>query len=438
MFLLTAWSLFGLKALTGLRLHVNPGNLALGEGEVRKSTQRSIAFAFGVVFLSIILIVALVEPNPTPFQYTVFRIVLALAAGGVAAMIPGFIQAEVGTWLRAGGAMAVFVVVYFASPAEITGVEIKTRQEKEIEKPLFSSSADLSTQPRPTFSLFSTAYAQGNKSRTGYIETLTIDSNHQFSPDMLGSRYGEIVIDGVEIEMPTGATIAANRIEGKRGGAIVGSEFSVVAGQISNLTIDVSADRSSSINGGDVRLYIKKITNSRLLANGSDGADGDKGNDGTNGTDGAAGRAGDCRGFGKYKMATAGADGRNGGDGQPGGNGAIGGNGGSIFLTTVVAPVSTVVDVGGGSGGSGGAGGAAGAGGRGGPGGAGCTDIGGTQATKSSGRPGLPGKPGEQGQDGPDGAVGEYRLLIVESFDDLIAKMEGIATDRLHEVLSSE
>lgn len=56
-------------------------------------------------------------PNPTAFQYTIFRSVLSLAAAGVAAMIPGFITISVSTWLRAGGALAVFAVVYFYNPA---------------------------------------------------------------------------------------------------------------------------------------------------------------------------------------------------------------------------------------------------------------------------------------------------------------------------------
>lgn len=44
---------------------------------------------------------------------------LALAAGGIAATIPGFIDVRVGAAIRAGGALAVFVVVYFFSPANL-------------------------------------------------------------------------------------------------------------------------------------------------------------------------------------------------------------------------------------------------------------------------------------------------------------------------------
>ena len=86
---------------------------------ISKSAQQITAFGFGAALIVVFLGIAILCPNPTPFQYTVFRIILALAAAGVAAMIPGFITAEVATYVRAGGAMAVFAVVYFFSPAEL-------------------------------------------------------------------------------------------------------------------------------------------------------------------------------------------------------------------------------------------------------------------------------------------------------------------------------
>jgi hypothetical protein len=78
-----------------------------------------LAFSFGVVFVLTILTLSLKFPNPTPFQFNTFRTVLALAAGGVAAMIPGFLTVTVKNWVRAGGALAVFVLVYFYSPAGV-------------------------------------------------------------------------------------------------------------------------------------------------------------------------------------------------------------------------------------------------------------------------------------------------------------------------------
>jgi len=83
--------------------------------------QSILAFAFGVIFVSIILLIAL-NPStkePTAFQYTVFRIILALAAGGIGAVIPGILNVEIPRFLTAGGALAVFATVYFYSPVQL-------------------------------------------------------------------------------------------------------------------------------------------------------------------------------------------------------------------------------------------------------------------------------------------------------------------------------
>jgi hypothetical protein len=86
---------------------------------MQKSTQQWSAFLFGVVFVIVLLALAIYFPNPSAFQYTIFRSVLALAAAGVAAMIPGFISLYISKWLRAGGALAVFAAVYFCNPAAL-------------------------------------------------------------------------------------------------------------------------------------------------------------------------------------------------------------------------------------------------------------------------------------------------------------------------------
>ncbi|HEY3783537.1 MAG TPA: hypothetical protein VGL56_20840 [Fimbriimonadaceae bacterium] len=81
--------------------------------------ERITATACGVAFLAIILVIALFVPNPTGFQYTVFRIVLALSAGGFAGTFSGFLDVEFKNWLKAGGGLAVFVIVYFYVPAVV-------------------------------------------------------------------------------------------------------------------------------------------------------------------------------------------------------------------------------------------------------------------------------------------------------------------------------
>jgi hypothetical protein len=75
-------------------------------------------FAFGVLFVGVLLTLVVAIRDPTPAQMVVFRTVLALAAAGVAAFVPGLLHIELPV-VRAGGALAVFVLVYLYSPAEV-------------------------------------------------------------------------------------------------------------------------------------------------------------------------------------------------------------------------------------------------------------------------------------------------------------------------------
>jgi hypothetical protein len=81
--------------------------------------ERIAIFTFGVIFVVVLLVLAIVFPAPTSFQYTVFRIVLALAAAGIGALVPGFLEVRYKSVVRAGGALALFVVIYFFSPAAL-------------------------------------------------------------------------------------------------------------------------------------------------------------------------------------------------------------------------------------------------------------------------------------------------------------------------------
>lgn len=80
---------------------------------------KAVAFIFGVVFIATMLVIALAVPNPTPTQFMIFRTILAICVAGAAALVPGFLEVQVGKWVRAGGAMAVFVIIYFFSPAKL-------------------------------------------------------------------------------------------------------------------------------------------------------------------------------------------------------------------------------------------------------------------------------------------------------------------------------
>lgn len=93
-----------------------------------------LAFVFGVAFLITLIIIAVFIHNPTPFQDRVFRIVLALSASGIAANLPGFLNIDLnsgkGIVIGAGGAIAVFVIVYFFTPRLMNSSKPVSIQEK--------------------------------------------------------------------------------------------------------------------------------------------------------------------------------------------------------------------------------------------------------------------------------------------------------------------
>ena len=90
--------------------------------------ERIAVFVCGVAFLITMLVVVLLVPNPTPAQLWVFRIIVAVAAAGFAAFLPGALDVQVSTWVKAGGALAVFVIVYFFNPPELVVRRVKVHE----------------------------------------------------------------------------------------------------------------------------------------------------------------------------------------------------------------------------------------------------------------------------------------------------------------------
>lgn len=80
-----------------------------------------ISCSIGGLLLVIVLILTFVFDKPTPFQQAIIWATFSMALAGLAAIIPGFLQID---WrkragLAAGGALAVFVLVYFFPPSPI-------------------------------------------------------------------------------------------------------------------------------------------------------------------------------------------------------------------------------------------------------------------------------------------------------------------------------
>jgi hypothetical protein len=100
--------------------------------------EKKAAFLFGVTFVIVLIALAIFFPVPSDFQYLVFRIVLALAGAGVASMIPGLLDITLPPWLKATGALAVFVLLFFYNPAALVTSPSKpnTETQPSLPKPL--------------------------------------------------------------------------------------------------------------------------------------------------------------------------------------------------------------------------------------------------------------------------------------------------------------
>lgn len=82
-----------------------------------KSTEKLISYFSCTILLVSIFIIALLIPYPSQFQYTIFRIIISLAAGGIAAFFTGFLTVEWSNKIKAGNGFGVFIVVYLIAPA---------------------------------------------------------------------------------------------------------------------------------------------------------------------------------------------------------------------------------------------------------------------------------------------------------------------------------
>jgi len=101
-------------------------NQMFSDNSMKSKFQTIFLPSFGVVFLIVILFITYFNPFPSQFQSGTYWVVLCLAASACGALIPGFIEFQYQGFLRAGGALAIFCLMYFFSP-DIIG---KTNQIK--------------------------------------------------------------------------------------------------------------------------------------------------------------------------------------------------------------------------------------------------------------------------------------------------------------------
>ncbi|WP_116126075.1 carboxypeptidase-like regulatory domain-containing protein [Lewinella sp. IMCC34183] len=100
------------------RPSVEPAKVA---GEVPRdgpAGSRMTSILIGAISAAAIILLIVFIPCPTSSQYEVFHVLLALAAGGLAGGLTGYITANPVSYVSAGGGLAVFALVFFAGPEE--------------------------------------------------------------------------------------------------------------------------------------------------------------------------------------------------------------------------------------------------------------------------------------------------------------------------------
>ena len=99
-------------------------------------TELRVAVTFGMIFLLINLLTAIFFPYPSPYQLLVFRTILALAAAGVGATIPGLLNLKLSSGkiftIRAAGALGLFATVYFINPPSLVSNAVFNRDSKKL------------------------------------------------------------------------------------------------------------------------------------------------------------------------------------------------------------------------------------------------------------------------------------------------------------------
>ena len=92
-------------------------NINLPSTNKRKKSSLKTSIWLGIGLLAIILLLVIFIPCPSASQYFVFRIIIAIAAAGLATVIPGTLSIEIANGVKAGGALAIFAIIYFFDPA---------------------------------------------------------------------------------------------------------------------------------------------------------------------------------------------------------------------------------------------------------------------------------------------------------------------------------
>lgn len=94
------------------------GHSSTGTGDGHKPANPT-AWIVGLILLVGMVLLLVFVPCPTEAQFFAFRLALALAAGGLATLLPGMFGLDLKTGVKAGGALGFVVLVYATNPASL-------------------------------------------------------------------------------------------------------------------------------------------------------------------------------------------------------------------------------------------------------------------------------------------------------------------------------
>lgn len=73
----------------------------------------------GLFLILVSMVLAVIFPQPTDFQFFIFRVAIALAVGALGFALSGFISVTIGNGVRATGGAALFLIVYKFNPGRL-------------------------------------------------------------------------------------------------------------------------------------------------------------------------------------------------------------------------------------------------------------------------------------------------------------------------------
>lgn len=94
------------------------GNIP-GTGDGGAKTTGKMAWLIGLALLVGMVLLLVFVPCPTTAQFFAFRLALALAAGGLATLLPGMFGLELANGVKAAGALGFAAMVYLVNPGEL-------------------------------------------------------------------------------------------------------------------------------------------------------------------------------------------------------------------------------------------------------------------------------------------------------------------------------